>query len=38
MKPSVYGQKPVGGLTQRLLESGEADDETRELLGTAGFM
>ncbi len=38
MKPSVYGQKPPDGLTQRLLQSGEADEETRELLGAAGYM
>jgi len=38
MKPSVYGQKPPDGLTQRLLESREADEETRELLGAAGYM
>ena len=38
MKSAIYGQKPTAGLTQRLLASGAADDETRELLGAAGFM
>lgn len=38
MKSSIYGQKPADALTQRLLESGEADEETRELLGAAGYM
>ncbi|MDQ2798817.1 MAG: phytanoyl-CoA dioxygenase family protein, partial [Armatimonadota bacterium] len=38
MKSSIYGQKPPDGLTQRLLDSGEADEETRELLGAAGYM
>ena len=38
MKPSVYGQKPPDGLTQRFLASGEADEETRELLNAAGYM
>ena len=38
MKSAIYGQKPESGLTQRLLESGEADDEALELLGAAGFM
>jgi hypothetical protein len=37
-KPAIYGVKPVGGLTTRLLESGDADEETRELLGLAGYM
>ncbi|HEV2473243.1 MAG TPA: phytanoyl-CoA dioxygenase family protein [Chthonomonadales bacterium] len=35
-KASVYGRKPVNGLTSSLLESG--DDETLELLGMAGYM
>ena len=38
MKSSSYGQKPPDGPTQRLLDSGEADEETRELLGAAGYM
>ncbi len=38
MKSAIYGQKPSDALTKRLLESGEADDETRELLGAAGYM
>jgi hypothetical protein len=36
MKPSIYGEKPKGGLTDRLLV--DADAETRELLGVAGWM
>jgi ectoine hydroxylase-related dioxygenase (phytanoyl-CoA dioxygenase family) len=36
MKPSIYGEKPRDGLTLRLLEA--ADAETKELLGTAGWM
>ena len=37
-KPSIYGEKPEDGLTVQLLRSPETDEETRELLGTAGFM
>ncbi|HEX8235852.1 MAG TPA: phytanoyl-CoA dioxygenase family protein [Abditibacteriaceae bacterium] len=36
LKPSVYGEKPQNGLTTQLLQG--ADEETRELLGHAGFM
>jgi hypothetical protein len=32
----VYGEKPENGLTTQLLQ--DADEETRELLGHAGFM
>ena len=35
-KQSIYGDKPANGLTQALLKDG--DEETRELLGVAGFM
>jgi hypothetical protein len=35
MKPSIFGQKPQDGLTAALLE--DADEETRELLGVAGY-
>lgn len=38
LKPSIYGQKPADGLTARLLQSPEADEETRELLGAAGYL
>ena len=38
MKPSIYGQKPANGLADRLLESPDADEETRELLGVSGYM
>lgn len=37
MKSSIYGEKPTDGLTARLLADG-ADEETRELLGVAGYM
>jgi hypothetical protein len=36
MKPSIYGTKPVNGLTDQLATG--ADDEMRELLGVDGFM
>ena len=36
MKPSIYGQRPKNGLTHKLLA--DADPETRELLGEAGYM
>jgi ectoine hydroxylase-related dioxygenase (phytanoyl-CoA dioxygenase family) len=36
MKPSIYGAKPQNGLTAKLLE--DADAETKELLGLAGWM
>lgn len=36
MKQSIYGEKPKDGLTAALLD--DADDETRELLGAAGYM
>ena len=36
MKPSIYGKPPKDGLTSALLAN--ADRETRELLGVAGFM
>lgn len=38
MKPSIYGVKPPDGLTTRLLQEPGIDEETRELLGVAGFM
>ncbi len=38
MKPSVYGQKPAHGLTEQLLADPATDAETRELLGTGGYM
>lgn len=36
MKASIYGEKPKDGLTSALLK--DADEETRELLGIAGYM
>ena len=36
MKPAIYGEKPKDGLTDALLA--DADRETRELLGVAGYM
>ena len=36
MKPSIYGERPADGLTTALLQ--DADEETRELLGVAGYM
>ena len=36
-KQAIYGVKPKNGLTQQLLAE-RPDEETRELLGTAGFM
>ena len=36
MKPSIYGEKPQNGLTADLLK--DADAETKELLGLAGWM
>lgn len=38
LKPSIYGRKPEDGLTEQLLQSPDLDEETRELLGVAGFM
>ncbi len=35
-KTSIYGEKPADGLTVKLLET--ADEETRALLGVAGYM
>ncbi|MBV9868834.1 MAG: phytanoyl-CoA dioxygenase family protein [Abitibacteriaceae bacterium] len=35
-KPAIYGVKPEEGLTTKLLQ--DADAETRELLGYAGYM
>ncbi|MBW3621972.1 MAG: phytanoyl-CoA dioxygenase family protein [Armatimonadetes bacterium] len=37
-KPSIYGKKPENGLTLQLLEDPNLDEETKELLGIAGFM
>lgn len=37
-KPSIYGVRPPDGLTTRLLQQPDVDEETRELLGLAGFM
>ncbi len=36
IKGSIYGRKPANGLTQQLHQ--DADEETRELLGVAGYM
>ncbi len=36
LKTSIYGVKPENGLTEALLKN--ADEETRELLGVAGYM
>ncbi len=36
MKQSIYGERPEDGLTTALLDG--ADEETRELLGVAGWM
>jgi ectoine hydroxylase-related dioxygenase (phytanoyl-CoA dioxygenase family) len=36
MKQSIYGEKPENGLTEGLLR--DADEQTRELLGVAGYM
>ena len=36
-KPAIYGVKPENGLTEQLLQE-NPDEETRELLGLAGFM
>ncbi len=38
MKPSIYGKKPKDGLTLRLLQDPDLDEETKELLGAAGYM
>ncbi len=38
LKPSIYGAKPQDGLTARLLARPDLDEETRELLGAAGYM
>ncbi len=37
-KTSIYGEKPKNGLTEKLLQDPNVDEETRELLGVAGFM
>jgi hypothetical protein len=37
-KTSIYGVKPENGLTDQLLAAPDVDEETRELLGVAGFM
>mgnify|MGYP001551916483 CR=1 FL=1 len=37
-KPSIYGKKPEDGLTAQLLQQTGLDEETKELLGVAGFM
>jgi len=36
LKSSIYGDKSENGLTEQVL--GDADEETRELLGLAGYM
>jgi ectoine hydroxylase-related dioxygenase (phytanoyl-CoA dioxygenase family) len=38
IKPSIYGRKPEDGLTAQLLQQPGLDEETKELLGVAGFM
>lgn len=38
MKPAIYGKKPENGLTAQLLARPDLDEETRELLGVAGYM
>lgn len=38
MKHSIYGKKPGNGLTAQLLNSSHLDEETKELLGVAGYM
>ncbi len=35
---AIYGTKPVDGLTARLVADPNTDEETRELLGAAGYM
>lgn len=37
-KTSIYGVKPVDGLTDRVLAQPDLDEETRELLGVSGYM
>jgi len=37
-KTSIYGVKPADGLTDRLLADPDLGEETRELLGVAGYM
>jgi hypothetical protein len=37
-KQSIYGVKPEDGLTTQLLARPDLDEETKELLGVAGFM
>jgi ectoine hydroxylase-related dioxygenase (phytanoyl-CoA dioxygenase family) len=37
-KAAIYGVKPENGLTEQLLANPDVDEETRELLGVAGFM
>jgi hypothetical protein len=38
MKPSIYGEKPKDGLTFKLLQDPNLDEESKELLGVAGYM
>jgi hypothetical protein len=38
IKPSIYGRRPEDGLTTQLLQRPDLDEETKELLGVAGFM
>ena len=38
MKAAIYGVKPDDGLTAQLLRGPNVDEETRELLGAAGYM
>ncbi len=37
-KESIYGVKPAASLTAQLLARPEVDEETKELLGVAGYM
>jgi hypothetical protein len=37
-KQAIYGVKPQDGLTQQLLAGPNVDEETKELLGVAGYM
>lgn len=38
IKHSIYGKKPEDGLTVQLLQRPDLDEETKELLGVAGYM
>jgi hypothetical protein len=38
MKPTNLGVKPTGGLVAQLLAQPDVDQETKELLGVAGFI